>query len=360
MGWFGTDYGWDDFTGDVSGAAKGIGNFLYEATPADNISNIINDFRTGNVGWGTAIDAGWGIAEGVGLLTGIGAIGNVAAKAGAKAAARSALTRIGTQGGISAGASYLLGGEPDKVSAYTPHSGYAAIANQMGSNATGNYGLGVGPMTSKASTSRRYGSADTMERAASARPRMLYGSADTLERRQGVPGPAAVAGQQAAPRNSAGTFAAVASSIGSQLAALSPEMQAQLDEARSQALRDYQLVQAQADMARKSGSLQAQEQLRAAGRAGVGQAADFRQIASELGFGSSPAAYGVGLDEIAARERAARAAAQSEFAALTEQLARQNVSARNTYESVLNRLDQEELASRSQQGLAKLMQSLGG
>jgi hypothetical protein len=143
------------------------------------------------------------------------------------------------------------------------------------------------------------------------------------------------------------------------LPAVDPMFQAQLDSARSEALLQLQQAENEADLRRRLSSLQAQEGFRGAGRQSATQAADLRSIASEMGFASSPAAYSVGLDQLASEEARQRAAVASELASTREQSKRGTERARTQYRSILDRLAREETAARSQAGLKAVMTQFG-
>jgi hypothetical protein len=129
--------------------------------------------------------------------------------------------------------------------------------------------------------------------------------------------------------------------------ALSPDQQAALDQARIDALRQLNLQLAESDLRRRGGSQAFQEALRSAGRFGAGSAANLRAIASEMGFGASPAIVGGGLADIAREEARRRMAAQAEYRSLQEQIARAGSSAQLTYEQMLNDIAMQEAAARA-------------
>lgn len=363
----------------LSDTLGGVGNALYKATPLDNIVNAYGYARRGD--WGdfgkqiglglldTALILGTGGAgRGVSLIgkeagqsgfrqavAGLARTTGFGSKEAAGGLGRLALTKLGlgtagrfrapiiagfgTIGAHNIGSMVnfgrgLFSGEDgnskDLKDAQVRAQGYRQMinaVNQMGGSS--NYGLGVGmvtPQTSKA--------------------------ANNTGTTGGNVTPPATGGQ--ANINTNYNFGA-----GNVLPGLNPMLQAQLDKARSDALLQMQQVQNEIDLQRRMGSMEAQRGYREAGRSSSTGAADLRSLASELGFGSSPAAYGVGLDQIAAEEARRRAAIAAELAAQRETLRRRGASATSEYRSILDRLNMEEAAARSQASLSNIMQNFG-
>lgn len=140
---------------------------------------------------------------------------------------------------------------------------------------------------------------------------------------------------------------------------LSPAEQAMLDQARIDALRQLNLERSNIDLQRRGASLSAQEQMREAGRFGVTQMQDLQALASEMGFGSSPATMGVSQSELAAEEARRRMAAQSEYRGLQEQLARRGSAAQEEYQRYLNDVAMQEVQARSARGVSNVQGRYG-
>jgi hypothetical protein len=140
---------------------------------------------------------------------------------------------------------------------------------------------------------------------------------------------------------------------------LSPFEQAMFDQARIDALERFNLNRSSMDLQRRGSSMQTQEALREAGRMGATAATDLQASAAETGFGSSPAAYGVGLEEIAMEEARRKMGQRAQQTAMEEQLRLQAAENKSQYEKYLRDLTQREVQARVSGGFSNVQGRYG-
>lgn len=248
--------------------------------------------------------------------------------------------RFGDSNKSSSGGRAVAGNSPE---ARAWREGYGQLVN---ASKTGNYGLGV-----PAPTWQEKRSAVTTSGMGSGRNGVTNDQVVTTGKNNG-------GGGGGGGGSTGGSGTTPSPDTGTKLA-LSPEEQAMLDQARTSALEQYNMGRAEIDRARRGGSLRTQQALREAGRLGATSAADLQAAAAEMGFGSSPAAYGAGLSDIAAEEARRRMAAQADYRGLQEQLRVQGATNQSAYERYLRELQAQETMLRAARGVSNVQGRYG-
>lgn len=311
--------------GDVG---KWATDTLYSVTPADNVMNIAREFqKPGGPDWKNIGKNVLGGAADVAMFALPAARAGKAAYWAGSSIPRVAASAVGR--GAVTGAGIPLAFE-----------GAGMLLGNRGQQ-------GASPFTN-------------FNRPASARPQWTdaSGLVHTWNPRSGIYEVSGITEQPTQPIG--GTTASAVPAAPTDLPAIDPRMQAQIDAARRQAVTAKE--RALADIATRGTqlALNSAAQQRGVGRQARGGFLDLMSNLSELGYSMSPAMAGVGQEAIAAREAANRAAVARELAGGRAQLGQETVAAEQNLREILNRLAAEELGARTGASFQGLQNYYGG
>jgi len=287
---------------------RGVGNFLYQYTPADNVMNIVREFKSpGGPNWGNIAS---NVAYGAGDLA-------MFAFPGAKAGR----------------AAYYAG---------RTLPGVARSAARAGTTTVFGVPLAMGALGS--------GGAQTPFRAEGG---TLQGPFPNYQ--QGT--------DQEDMEDNGGGYAPVEADVGQvpqDLFALDPRVQAQIDASRRGAVSANE--RALSDIATRGTQLSigGSAARRGIGRRARGGLLDLMSGLSEMGYSGSPAMAGVGQEAIARREASERARAAQELAGGRAQLGQETVASQQNLREILSRLNAEETAGRAYASFQGLQNFYGG